>query len=104
MKTLHLTLSKKPFEVMVTGEKTFEFRKPSNWIKSRLYEKGYDVVKFINGYGADKPYFIAEYRTFWRTKSNSAIPYSNGLIVNVEDGDFVISIGKILETGNLLID
>ena len=25
MKTLHLTLSKKPFEVMVTGEKNEEF-------------------------------------------------------------------------------
>lgn len=31
-KILVLTLSKKPFEVMVTGEKYLEFRETKNWI------------------------------------------------------------------------
>jgi hypothetical protein len=38
MKILHLTLSKLPFEVMATGEKTTEYRKPSKWILSVLLQ------------------------------------------------------------------
>ena len=37
--TLKLTLKKMPFEVMVTGEKKIEFRCPSKWIESRLFDK-----------------------------------------------------------------
>lgn len=90
-----------PFEVMVKGEKNSEFRRPSDWIKSRLLSKSYDVVKFVNGYGADKPYFIAKYLGFIRTHSDTSITYSNGLIVNVEEGDYIIHLGEIIETGNL---
>lgn len=55
---------------MVTGEKREEFRKPSKWMLSRMFNKNkdgsksfkkYDLVKFVNGYGNDKPYFIAEF-------------------------------------------
>ena len=102
-KTLHLTLSKLPFDVMVTGEKTEEFRKNSQWIRSRLIGKDYDFVKFTNGYGKDKPYFICQYKdyiqcymTFHRRK------YSNGLVVEgIGRGDFIIYLGKIIETGNI---
>jgi len=63
---LYLSLKKEPFAVMVTGEKQEEFRKNSGWIRSRLFdkkdnEKKYDYIKFVNGYGADKPYFICKY-------------------------------------------
>ena len=101
MKVLHLTLSKKSFEVMVTGEKQFEFREPSTWMASRLTGKTYDVVKFVNGYGKDKPYFIAEYINFVQAQDGFTKSYSNGLIVNVHGGDFIIHLGKIIETGNL---
>ena len=40
---------------MVTGKKTIEYRRPSKWIKDRLVDKEYEVVKFVNGYGDDKP-------------------------------------------------
>jgi hypothetical protein len=55
MKILKLTLQKQPFEVMVTGEKTSEFRRPSYWLMNRLVDKNgnkkhYDYVEFINGY------------------------------------------------------
>lgn len=58
MSTLNLSLHKLPFDVMLTGEKDKEYRKPSKWIVSRLYNKDgtlkkYDVVKFVNGYGHD---------------------------------------------------
>lgn len=104
---LHLTLSKKPFEVMVTGEKPEEFRKPSKWILSRLKnkdgtDKEYDLVKFVNGYGADKPYFITNY-CGWMEKvgGDEVFHYSNGLKVTVCAGDIVIFCDKIIEKGNL---
>jgi signal peptidase I len=103
MKTLHLTLSKLPFEVMVTGEKTEEFRKDSQWIISRLINKKYDVIKFTNGYGKDKPYFICKYLGFNKCYMDlSKHEYSNGLIVDgIGKGDFIIYLGKIIEKGNI---
>ena len=101
MKILHLSLKKEPFEVMVTGEKKHEFRKNSRWINSRLYGKSYDVVKFVNGYGSDKPYFIAEYLGYDRVKYIHQHYYSNGLVVTCFNGDFVINLGKIIEKGNI---
>ena len=108
MKILKLTLSKKPFEVMVTGEKTDEFRKFSKWIESRMFEKNghwkrYDFVHFTWGYGKDRPYFIAKY--FGATKVTNEVEcdkfiYSNGLKVQVCIGDFIIHLGDIIEIGN----
>ena len=107
-KTLKLTLSKLPFDVMVTGEKTCEYRKPSDWIKSRLLTKDgihreYDFVKFTNGYGADKPYFVARFvgAFEWKVSPTKTKAYANGLVVDIEKGDFVIKLGEIVERGNL---
>lgn len=102
---LHLTLKKEPFEVMVTGEKDKEFRKWSDWIVSRLFDtegepRHYDVVRFANGYGIDKPYFITEFKGFKRTTLTKEISYTNGLTVFQYPGDFIIQLGKILEVGN----
>ena len=36
MTTLYLTLKKKPFDIMISGEKKFEYRNNSKWIESRL--------------------------------------------------------------------
>lgn len=107
-KTLLLTLNKEAFEVMVTGEKDEEFRRDSKWIRSRLMEKNgtpksYAYVKFINGYGADKPYFIAEFhfRVQIARLEEPIKEYSNGLKVKLEKGMWVIGLGEIVETGNL---
>lgn len=109
MKTLHLTLSKEPFEVMATGEKTREYRKPSQWMFSRLWQKKgeinfeyydpkqYDAVKFTNGYKPNSPYFIVEYKGFFQSEIYAKIPFSNGLIVSIEPGDYVLKLGKILK-------
>lgn len=104
-KTLHLSLKKLPFEVMVTGEKQEEIRSDSQWIQSRMYKNGkirdYDVVKFVNGYGSDKPYFIAKYVEFYRQSKAERYEYSTGFAVVALPGDYIIIIGKIIETGNL---
>lgn len=100
-KTLFLSLKKEPFDVMVTGEKPEEFRKPTPWIKSRMIGKDYDVVKLTNGYGPDKRYFIADYHGFQICSVAQTKEYSNGLIVEIEPGFVVIQLGEIIETGNL---
>lgn len=112
MSTLLLTLSKLPFDVMVTGEKDKECRKnkPSktgkSWMSSRLYDKKgkvkhYDFVHFINGYGGAKPFFVAEYKGFTTATKSETITYKNGLVVEVEIGDFIIELGEVTEFGNL---
>jgi hypothetical protein len=106
LRVLKLTLSKSPFDVMHTGEKQTEFRKPSEWIESRLYdkegnEKEYDLVEFINGYGSDKPVFVAKYLGFARAEADYSISYSNGLNVEVEKGDYKIYLGQVIKIANL---
>lgn len=105
-KTLNLTLSKAPFEIMLSGEKKVEFRKPSIWIKSRLFNKDgsrkdYDVVKFVNGYGSDKPYFIAIYNGVAQALGLTSRHYSNNLSVIIEPGDYQIYLGDIIKRGNI---
>lgn len=103
-RTLYLTLSKKAFDVMVTGEKSIEYRKFSNWIISRLLKKKYDFVKFTNGYGADRPYFIARYSGWEVEHCQNWKKYSNGLEVDCPPGTVKIYIGNIVEKGNLIED
>lgn len=105
---LHLSLKREPFAVMVTGEKQEEFRKHSEWIRSRLFDKDenpreYDYIKFVNGYGADKPYFICKWGAFFECYMDcSTREYSNGLkIEGIGKGDFIIYCGDIIERGNL---
>ena len=107
-KTLILSLNKAPFDVMLTGEKQEEFRKSSDWIRSRLFnrdgsEKSFDLIKFTNGYGADKPYFICKFEGFLECYMNcEARRYSNGLEVSgIGPGDFIIYCGEIIEAGNI---
>lgn len=99
-KTLRLSLNINPFEVMVTGEKPKEYRKPGKWIKSRLFNKDgskkhYDFVEFTNGYGGHRPRFRAEFVTFYYAQRAYKKVYSNGLKVAVVKDDIVIELGKI---------
>lgn len=111
MKILYLTLTRLPFETMITGEKDREYRTntPSDWIKSRLIEKktGKEKpithVKFTFGYGNNQPYFICRFSGFEIAKKNYTVKYSTGLVVNVKKGDYRILLGKIIEKNNQLL-
>lgn len=105
IKILRLTLKKEPFDVMVTGEKRYEFRNPSKWIFSRLYNKmgmpiHYDFVEFTNGYGKGKPMFLCEYKGFIQLSHGiHTEPYSNGFHIGfLPSGTVQIELGKILIT------
>ena len=97
-KALRLTLKKDAFDVMITGEKMLEFRKPSDWIMSRLFfnanpaqgMKPYDKVIFTNGYGKRRPSFERKYDGCIRVTETREYAYSNGLVVKAEKGDIII--------------
>lgn len=99
---LRLTLSCMPYKVMESGEKTHEFRRPSKWIKSRLWNKDgtlkhYDLIRFTNGYLANSPWFECEYKGCFISLLNEQITFSNGLVVDVNEGDVVINCGIITD-------
>lgn len=90
---------------MVTGEKTEEYRAPSHWILTRLQRLPVNsLIRFTNGYGHDKPYFVAVFKGFKRhpyTIGREIKKYSNGLEVTIHPEDIIIQLGEIVETGNL---
>ena len=107
VRILKLTLHRAAFEVMVTGEKKEEFRKGGKWILSRLFDKNmeakeYDLIKFVNGYGSDKPFFTCRYAGYLDCYMPvTTRKYSNGLEVSgIGAGDFIIYCGEIVEVGN----
>lgn len=97
-KILHLTLKKQWFDLVASGEKKYEFRKPSKWIASRLVGKEYDAIKFTNGYGKNKPSVQVEYKGYYiNMLFMLKETYLNGNDVIVDIGDYVICLGEIWE-------
>lgn len=56
---LHLTLHKKWFDMIRSGEKKEEYRERKPFWDKRL-SKQYDRIKFVNGYGNHRPWVIVE--------------------------------------------
>ena len=98
-RVLKLTLKKEWFDLMISGKKKVEYRLPSNWIISRL-QKSYDLIKFTNGYGNDKPYFYCEYNGFEISNESKIIQVEKSEI-KVEKGTYMIKLGKIIMKGNV---
>ena len=68
MKILHLTLKKKWFDMIASGEKNEEYREIKYYWDVRLLNRDYDAVSFRNGYGKKSPKMIIELehiRTGW---------------------------------------
>ena len=61
MKILHLTLKKKWFDMILSGEKSEEYREIKPYWEKRLLPVRYDVIEFRNGYGSKRPAFIIQY-------------------------------------------
>lgn len=67
-RVLRLTVKRQWFDMIASGRKREEYRKPGKWILSRLEGKDYDVVEFKNGYGPNVPTMLVEYRG-WKMSS-----------------------------------
>jgi len=59
---LHLTLKKKWFDMIAFGVKKEEYREMKPYWHKRLLNKGYDVIRFRNGYAKDSPTLTVEYK------------------------------------------
>jgi hypothetical protein len=101
---LKLTLELKPFQVMITGEKKEEYRQVSKWIESRLIDsktkkdRQYDFVHFVNGYGAHRPNFTAQYKGYTLENDGVQASYSNGLKVDTRgQPTYIIFLGDVVE-------
>ena len=110
MKTLNLTLKKKWFDMILSGEKKEEYRDIKPYWEHRLLnfdldknrpfvfcdnEIPYDVIEFRNGYGKNVPTMIVKYEgvTIGNTRDGWADNYQTGV--------FVLKLGKIIETKNI---
>lgn len=103
MRILHLTLKKKWFDMIASGEKVFEYReyKP-HWMSRLLGPNGsrsYDEVRFTNGYGQHRPYVRVEFEGAVIMPGKYCEP-DNGEPLEPEQKYFVIGLGKVLEVGN----
>lgn len=101
METLHLTLKKEWFDMILSNEKKEEYRECKPHYHSRLRTKGtyllkrFDVVEFRNGYAKDAPTIIVEFiktrigfgLTQWGAKAGETY--------------YCIELGRILETKNI---
>lgn len=60
MRILHLTLKKKWFDMIASGEKKEEYREIKPYWNKRLHKTFYTHIKFRNGYRADAPNIFIE--------------------------------------------
>lgn len=88
MKILHLTLKKKWFDKVQSGEKKEEYREIKPYWNVRL-DKQYDAVRFKNGYSKDSPYFLIELKSI--KKGIGKAEYG----ANKEEV-YILTLGKIL--------
>lgn len=93
-KVLHLTLKKKWFDMILSGEKTEEYREIKPYWMKRLFNKHFDVIKFRNGYSKNSPWMIVELRSIhgaMQGKAKWGAPDCNVIS---------LKLGKIIEKGN----
>lgn len=104
MKTLHLTLKKKWFDMILSGEKKEEYRELKDYWINRFYKnngnkKGphfiehYDQIIFKNGYSKNCPEMLIE--CLGIDIGETKIEWSG-----ISQPAFVIKLGKILSKNN----
>lgn len=96
MKILHLTVKKKWFDLIASGEKTVEYReiKPY-WVKrlldSEIKPKHFDIVRFRNGYAANAREMDVEFKgLIYSMDKVEGVASAAGFV-------FAIKLGKIIE-------
>jgi len=63
MNTLHLTIKKKWFDMILSGAKTEEYREIKPYWTKRFYSKKYHYITFRNGYANNAPQFTIELKS-----------------------------------------
>jgi hypothetical protein len=103
MKILHLTLTKKWFALIASGEKLEEYRELKPYWAKRLTEPGepgkykkkhYDIIRFKNGYAKNAPTMDVEY---------NGMTITGGIVewgAEPHETYYVLRLGKILSISN----
>ena len=94
-KTPHLTIKKKWFDMILSGEKTEEYRDIKPYYNLRLIGQDYDTVVFRNGYTANAPQFTIELKNITQSTGNPEWGAEEGKTY------FVLLLGKIINTKNI---
>ncbi len=89
-KILHLTLKKKWFDMILSGEKKEEYREIKPYWDKRL-NKSYSHIIFTNGYGKDKPNFKIELKGIFKTIGLAEWGAESEVVY------YVLKLGKIKE-------
>ena len=111
MQALKMTLTKKWFDLILSGEKVFEYREfKKYWIERLIcknpatgYRGGsrhYDEIHFTNGYGSEKPFMRVEYIGHSIMEGEFISP-DNGEPIEAGKQYFVIGLGKVVESRNI---
>lgn len=90
MAILHLTLKKKWFDMIASGEKTEEYREIKPYWEKRLkFGHNYDAVSFRNGYSKCAPHLMIECKGIFT---------GHGVLAwgALKEPVFIIKLGKIL--------
>lgn len=89
-RVLYLTLKKKYFDKILSGEKKTEYREMKDYWNKRFYDaqgntKRYDIIHFSNGYHKNAPSMEVEWL---------------GIKANLRKDRYGLKLGKILKTEN----
>jgi len=112
MKTLHLNLKKKWFDMILSGEKKEEYREIKPYWENRLFSKfnnsdiekslitkngfiGYSQIIFSNGYSKNRPQFVIEFKGIEIREGNPDWGAEPGVKY------FVLKLGSVIKTENL---
>lgn len=94
-RVLHLTLHRRWFDAIASGEKKAEYRLLKPYWAKRLEGREYDEIHFRNGYAKDAPFMRVEWCGYEVGSGGETLPapYRGAWI-------FAIRLGKILEIRN----
>lgn len=101
---LHLTLKKKWFDLIASGQKTIEYREMKLYWIRRLIGKNFDCIEFRNGYGKDVPKLTIELkekalRTGEQILSDSISIFrpKNGEEISIDKEYILLILGKVIK-------
>lgn len=101
MKILHLTLERKWFDLIASGEKKQEYREAKPYWMKRLTDGDeglhFDIVRFKNGYGPDVPTMDVEFNGISFTTPDLFTPKCGETLY---PETIVISLGNVLSIKN----
>lgn len=94
MKTLHLTVKKRWFDLIKKGIKKTEYREYKPYWIARLKDKKFNIIQFKNGYGKNAPTIRVEYFGYWTLDTDGSVGVNGE---ELKGKYFVLNLGDTLK-------